>query len=229
LGTGQDSGSTSSECVKKACPMAPCYVVHTLLAAGLDPPSKKNALLLSTNTEVSIAPKLHSNKQISSNSPANGHTPTVKSLAANDTSTAPTIPSKDGSCLLRVLPARLLPNIRFLHCSDFDSLAYISRVTFAQLHTSKSTADSFYCGQFRPLSSPADSTATPPPPPQNPDPVLVRLSSSSGSEGGKVVSSKSGKLWIGTSEGLPAGHVVFFVLPEGVDEWGLVKYAASHI
>lgn len=208
--------------------MAPYYVVHTLLAASIDPPSKKDALLLSTNTEVSIAPKLHSNKQISSDSPANGHMPTVKSLAANDTSTAPTIPSKDSSCLLRVLPARLLPNIRFLHCSDFDSLAYISRVTFAQLHTSKSTLDSFYCGQFRPLSSPADSTATPSPP-QNPDPVLVHLSSSSGSGGSNVASSKSGKLWIGTSEGLPAGHIVFFVLPEGVDEWGLVKYAASHI
>lgn len=199
------------------------------MAANLEPPSKKNALLLSTNTEVSIAPKLHSNKQISSKSLANGHTSTVKSLAANDTSTELIIPSEDGSCFLRVLPVRLLPDIGFPHYSDFDSLAYISRVTFAQLNASKSTANSFYRGQFRPLASPADPTATPPPPLQTPDPVLVSLSGSNGSGGSNVGPSKSGKVWIGASEGLPAGHIVFSVLPEGVDEWGLVRYAASYI
>jgi len=199
--------------------------------AGLDPPSKKNALLLYMNTEVSIAPKLHSNKQISSpkRSLANGHTPTV------GVSTQSTIPSKEGSCIFRVLPARLLPGIRFPDYSESDSLAYLSRVTLAQLHASKNTpVDSFYCGQFRPLLSPADPTATPPhPPPRpNPDPVLARLSTSgphAGSGENNVPSSKSGKVWIGTTEGLPAGHIVFFVLPEGVDEWALVRYVASRI
>lgn len=196
------------------------------MAAGLDPPSKKNALLLSADTEVSIAPKLHSNKQISPprNSLVNSHTPMVKNLSVNDISTEPTTPSKDGSSILRVLPVRLLPDIRFPRYSDSDSLAYVSRVTFA--HVSKSSADSFYCGQFRPLASPADPTVTPPPPLQNPDPVLARSGSSGGSN---VAASRSGKVWIGTSEGLLAGHIVFLVLPEGVDEWGLVRYAASHV
>ncbi|KAF8813732.1 AAA-domain-containing protein [Phlegmacium glaucopus] len=196
-----------------------------LRVTGLDPPSKKNALLLSTNTEVSIAPKLHSNKQISSpkRSLANGHAPTV------GVSTESTIPPNDRSCIFRVLPARLLPAIRFPDYSESDSLAFVSHVTFTQLHASKFTsADSFYCGQFRPLRSPADPTAPPPPRP-NPDPMLARLASSGShaSSGGSYASSKSGKVWIGVSEGLPAGHIVFSVLPEGVDEWALVRMSLS--
>ena len=196
------------------------------MAAGLDLLSKKNALLLSADTEVSIAPKLHSNKQISASrsSLVNSHTNMVKNLFVNGVSTEPTTPSKDGSSILRVLPVRLLPDIRFPRYSNPDSLAYVSRVTFAHV-SKKSSADSFYCGQFRPLVSPADPTVTPPPL-QNPDPVLA---SSGGSGGSNVASSGSGKVWISTSEGLPAGHIVFFVLPEGVDEWGLVRYAASHV
>ena len=196
------------------------------MAAGLDLLSKKNALLLSADTEVSIAPKLHSNKQISAsrNSLVNSHTNMAKNLSVNGVSTEPTTPSKDGSSILRVLPVRLLRDIRFPRYSNSDSLAYVSRVTFA--HVSKSSADSFYCGQFRPLVSPTDPTVTPPPPLQNPDPVLA---SSGGSGGSNIASSGSGKVWIGTSEGLPAGHIVFFVLPEGVDEWGLVRCAASHV
>ena len=199
------------------------------MAAGLDPLSKKNALLLSANTEVSIAPKLHSNKQISlpKNSLVNGHTPMIKNLSVNGASTEPTTPSKDDSSVLRVLPVQLLPDIRFPCYFNSDSLAYVSRMTFA--HVSKSSADSFYCGQFRPLVSPADSTVTPPPPLQNPDPVLARLYSPGGSGGSNTASSRSEKVWIGTSEGLPAGHIVFFVLPKGVDEWGLVRYATSHV
>lgn len=198
------------------------------MPAGLDPPSKKNALLLSADTEVSIAPKLHSNKQISppKNPLVNSHTPMVKNLSVNGVSTEPTTP-KDDSCILRVLPVRLLSDIRFPSYSNSDSLAYVSRVTFA--HVSKGSADSFYCGQFRALVSPTDSTATPPPPLQNPDPVLARLCSAGGSEGRNIASSRSGKVWIGTSEGLPAGHIVFFILPKGVDEWGLVRYAASYV
>ena len=158
---------------------------------------------------------------------ANDHAPTVGSLAMKGVSTESTIPSKDASCILRVLPARLLPNIRFPHYSDSGSLAYVSPVTFAQLHASKNAeSHSFYCGQFRSLASPADPTPTLPPLP-NADPALVRLSSSGGSGGSNVASPKSGKVWIGISDGLPAGHIVFFVLPESVDEWAFVRYAVS--
>ena len=203
----------------------PWFFLHTL-PAGLDPLSKKNALLLSANTEVSIAPKLHSNKQTSpsKNSLVNNRAPMVKNLSVNGVSTEPITPSKDDSSILRVLPVRLLPDIRFPRYSNSDSLAYVSRVTFA--HVSKSSADSFYCGQFRPLVSPPDSTVTHSPPLQNSDPVPARLYSPGGSN---VASSRSGKVWIGTSKGLPAGHIVFFVLPKGVDEWGLIRYAASHV
>ena len=198
------------------------------LAAGLDPPSKKDALLLSTNTEVSIAPKLHSNRQISSprNSLADGHTPPVKSLAANGVST---IPSKD-DCILRVLPARLLPDIRFPQYSGSDLVAYVSHLTFAQLCASKSAAaHSFYCGQFRTLVPPADPTTTPPPPLPSPVPVPASLSGLGGPEGSNLASSKSGKVWIGTTESIPAGHITFIVFPERVDEWALVRYAISRI
>lgn len=213
-----------SECRNRV----PMFYLHTL-PAGLDPLSKKNALLLSADTEVSIAPKLHLNKQISPprNSLANNHTPMVKNLSVNGVSTESTTLSKDDSSILRVLPARLLPDIRFPRYSDSDSLAYVSRVTFA--HISKKSADTFYCGQFRPLVPPADSKVTPPPPPQNPNPVLARLHSPGGPGDSNIAPSRSGKVWIGTSEGLPAGHIVFFVLPKGVDEWGLVRYAASHV
>jgi peroxin-1 len=145
----------------------------------------------------------------------------------NGVSTEPTTPSKGDSSTLRVLPVRLLPDIRFPRYSDPDPLAYVSRVTFA--HIPKSSADSFYCGQFRPLVSPTDSTQTTPPPLQNPDPVAALLYSPGGSGGSNVASSRSGKVWIGTSEGLLAGHIIFSVLPKGVDEWGLVRYAASHV
>ena len=213
-----------SECRNRA----PRFYLDTS-PAGLDPLSKKNALLLSANTEVSIAPKLHSNKQIfpPRNSQVNSHTAIVKDLPVNGVSMEPTTPSKDDSSLLRVLPVRLLPDIRFPRYSDSDSLAYVSRVTFA--HIPKSSGDSFYCGQFRPLVSPADSKVMLPPPLQNSDPVPARLYSPEGSGGSNISSSRSGTVWIGTSEGLPAGHIVFFVLPRGVDEWGLVRYAALHV
>lgn len=106
-------------------------------------------------------------------------------------------------------------------------------MTFAQLHTSKSTVtDSFFSGQLSPLLSPADPSAIPVPPRPIPDPVVARLSSSgthAGSEGANVTASMGGRVWIGASEGLPAGHIVFFVLPEGIDEWALVRYVASRI
>ena len=208
-----------SECRNRV----PMFYLHTL-PAGLDPLSKKNALLLSPDTEVSIAPKLHSNKQISppKNSLANNLTPVVKNLSVNGVSTESATLSKDDSSTLRVLPARLLSDIRFPRYSDSDSLAYVSRVTFA--HISKKSADSFYCGLFKPLVPPANSKVAPPPPPQDSNPVLARLHSPGGP--GRSASSRSGKLWIGTSERLPAGHIVFFDLPKGVDEWGLVRYAA---
>ena len=150
----------------------------------------------------------------------------VKNLSVDGVSMEPATPSKDDSSVLRVLPVRLLPDIRFPRYSNSDSLAFVSRVTFA--HVLKSSADSFSCGQFRPLVSPADSTVAPPPPLQNPDPALARLYSPDSSGGSNIASSRSGKVWIGTSEGLPAGHIVFFVLPKGVDDWGLVRYATSH-
>ena len=205
----------------------PIFYLHTF-PAGLDPPSKKNALLLSANTEVSIAPKLHSNKQISPprNSLANSnHTSMAKNLSVNGVSTEPTSPSKDDSSILRVLPVRLLQDIQFPR-SDSDSIAYVSRVTFA--HIPKNSVDSFYCGQFKPLALPADSRALPPPL-QNPDPVLANVSSPRGSGGSIVASSRSEKVWISISEELPACHIVFSVLPEGVDEWGLVRYAFAHM
>ena len=151
----------------------------------------------------------------------------AENLSVNDVSTEPITPSKDDSSILRVLPVRLLSDLRFPRYSGSDSLAFVSRVTFA--HIPKDSAVVFHCGQFRPLVSPTDPTVTPPPPLPNPDPVLARPYSPGGSGGSNVAPSRSGKVWIGTSEELPAGHIVFFVLPKGVDEWGLVRYAASHV
>lgn len=33
-----------------------------------------------------------------------------------------------------------------------------------------------------------------------------------------------GELYIGTSDNIPIGHVVFIALPEGLEEWDLVRY-----
>ncbi|KAF8893894.1 P-loop containing nucleoside triphosphate hydrolase protein [Infundibulicybe gibba] len=99
-----------------------------LKVVNIDPPSKTNALLLTTNTEVSIAPKLHSNKSLPKQKQSQG--------AANE---APIISSAKAHNL-RVLPphAYIPPN---LHPNHKERIAYVSPATLARIHPSYSTSD----------------------------------------------------------------------------------------
>lgn len=192
---------------------------------SLDPPSKNNALLLTTNTEVSIAPKLRSSQQTSSK----------KSTAPTSTTTndppKPKLPSKT----LRVIPPHVLPPQTFpLPTEGYtsaDALAYVSQRTWAGLTNTPyplpQTAASdrqFYktaLAKLKPPPNPVESDAAAP----IPEPV-AKILNAGGSE--KVDEKGDGKkketsVWVGWADGVTESHVAFPVGVEGVGEWDLVR------
>lgn len=199
-----------------------------LRVTSLNPSSKGDALLLTTNTEVSIAPKLSRNKQASSKQVFNGTSATsaANSSAAGAKSESPQLPSQ----ILRVLPLRVAPPVQFPKSSGSESFAFVSPHTFSRLYPSRGDDQSlqFLKTNLKCLTRPTDPSH--PTLPSSPSPDLAtRLPNSGGSETGLNEINKAGVIndvYTGIMKQLPANHILFLNLPAGVEEWDLLRSSA---
>ncbi|KAJ7874791.1 P-loop containing nucleoside triphosphate hydrolase protein [Mycena olivaceomarginata] len=154
------------------------------------------ALLLTTNTEVSIAPKLHSQKRPQVNGTPNGAPPATATAAPNEASVPPPPVSP------QTLPL----------------LAYVSPATFSLLHPSAPIDDTMYHKTpLKRLPPPADPSALPP----SAAPPVTRVLNAAGT----AESSTSGdveEVYVRAVESVPESHVAF-ISAGGIEDWDLVR------
>jgi peroxin-1 len=177
---------------------------------------------LTTNTEVSIAPKPHTGP---------GTKPKSGSKAAGEASRQTEDPSPPKiaehsdsiSVVLRVLPHTAYGNIEFPEGGDSEILAYIACNALNSPLVNLETAERFSEALLQRLPPPMDPSSTSKGLESDPQPQSITLT------GGKVKSeeqegARSGaRVYFARREGLAANHVMFSALPEGVEEWDLVK------
>ncbi|KAJ7039144.1 P-loop containing nucleoside triphosphate hydrolase protein [Mycena alexandri] len=195
-----------------------------LRVVSIEPETKGNALLLTTNTEVSISPKLHAKKapprQV--NGLPNGVPPTTTSTSAKDASTSnPTLSPQ----ILRVLPPHLL-STPFPEHTGPEILAYVSLATFILLHphaTSLTDDAVYHKTLLKRLSPPPDPSAVPN---AAPAPVTRVLNAGNATAAEAGLSANGGgeveEVYVRAVKGVPESHVAFFA-GQGVEEWDLVR------
>ncbi|KAJ3994136.1 P-loop containing nucleoside triphosphate hydrolase protein [Lentinula boryana] len=185
-------------------------------AVSLDPQSKNNVLLLSTNTEVSISPKLHPNRR------AHAKKTTVDGGSASSENAVPKPILKQPFQILRVLPAHILPKPLISH-SGSEVMGYVSASTLVRIiPASRDMAKQRICHKasvkrLEPPVHPEISTTqaletAPEPKVLNPG------------EKNQQSEESSESIYIGEMDELINGHIVFPSLPAGVDHWDLIKF-----
>ncbi|KAF9482195.1 AAA-domain-containing protein [Pholiota conissans] len=210
-----------------------------LRVTNLDPSTKGNALLLTTNTEVSIAPKLHKNRDTTTAKPLvngmNGHASSSTKPSANGVPKPfpqPTPLPNIANEILRILPSKVVPSLtlRYPDHNGTELLAFISPRTLAKLQTtpSEQTSNWFRHANFKKLSAPNDPSSSSAPAP-TPEPTARVLNSSTREEGDSSSSATSnpGDIYLGVSEDIPYAHIVYSALPDGLVEWDLVNITCS--
>ncbi|KAF7362140.1 putative peroxisomal biogenesis AAA ATPase pex1 [Mycena venus] len=191
-----------------------------LRVVSIQPESKGNALLLTTNTEVSIAPKLHSKK--SARRPVNG-VPQAQTGASSSTATAPSDASVARPPVsphdLRVLPPHLL-GLPFPEPTGSEIVAYVSPATFSLLHFAAAPDDAVYHKTLlKRLPPPADPSA---PPPSAAPPMTRVLNAGAGADAGPTIGGDVGELYVRGVEGVPENHVALISVG-GIEDWDLVR------
>ncbi|KAG5341525.1 hypothetical protein C0989_009886 [Termitomyces sp. Mn162] len=200
-----------------------------LRVVSMDPASRGDALLLTTNTEVSIAPKLHrTDRRADTNTREEEHV-----SRDNPAATRNEVNPKHVSHTLRVLPH----GVARVTLPDYpgpEFVGYISPLTYQKLcHPTKyEGGDYIYCGKFAfkrllpPSEPPSSSTpALPPPPPPVPR-VIVPASSGKDTSLTDNVQSED-VVFVGPLSGVPDSHIVFPAAPRGVEDWDLVVLSVS--
>jgi len=197
----------------------------TFFTVSLDPQPKNNALLLSTNTEVSIAPKLHSRQQKAlskstskDNSSSSNGVPITASSSAKSKPTLNTI-----SQTLRVLPRRVL-SLQTPTYNGTEILGYVSPRTFANLFPSIEPGTTTYrkvvYRRLQPPSDPSESQSGQEP--ALPAPKVLNPGEKEKDKSEPV--SESDDVFICSTAGIVEQHIVFPNLPKDVEEWDLVRY-----
>ncbi|KAJ3776971.1 P-loop containing nucleoside triphosphate hydrolase protein [Lentinula raphanica] len=180
-------------------------------------PSKNNALLLSTDTEVSISPKLHANRG------ADVKKSTVNGEATSSDAVVPKSMPKNPSQILRVLPASLLPKSYTSH-SGPEVIGYVSASTLARMiPTTPDVAKHTICHKVSVirLEPPINPEK---PPAQTSESVPEAKVLNPGSQG-KQEEESSTSVYIDGTDELINEHIVFPSLPTGVKHWDLIKTA----
>jgi peroxin-1 len=108
-------------------------------------------------------------------------------------------------------------------------LAFLHPKTLAQLGSESSRADPtialFSQGTYNTLTPPPNPSSSSANSPPLAEPSIRVLNSATRRDAASSgVSIGPEDLFIGTSDNIPLGHVVFIALPEGLEEWDLVKY-----
>ncbi|KAG5645414.1 hypothetical protein DXG03_006238 [Asterophora parasitica] len=200
-----------------------------LRVVSLDPTSKGHALLLTTNTEVSIAPKLHR-----SDRRADTSGPKSKSATQDAPATTPERkPQKSNSQVLRVLPHRVSP-VAPLEYSGSELVAYVSPSTFKQIHvsrhpTEKAISIRCYESTYKRLSPPPDpsSSASGPSPPPAPATRIIKPGAADKEPSNDAENTSADVIFVGALHGLPEGHIVFPAVPRNVEDWDLLLVSSS--
>ncbi|KAH7876793.1 P-loop containing nucleoside triphosphate hydrolase protein [Lentinula edodes] len=187
-----------------------------LKIVSLAPQAKNDALLLSTNTEVSISPKLHANRRVHAKEPA------VNGTA--DAVVPKSIPQPFQ--ILRVLPNHVLSKPLTAY-SGSEVIGYVSSSTLAQLlPASRNVAKQHTCykvslKRLEPPINPVSTLQTPETVPEtkvlNPSEKIHNVENSDNAERSYVC---------GRVE-LIGGHIVFPSLPAGIEHWDLIKIVAD--
>ncbi|KAJ7076895.1 P-loop containing nucleoside triphosphate hydrolase protein [Mycena belliarum] len=189
-----------------------------LRVVGIEPESKGNALLLTTNTEVSIAPKPHSRRQLrSANEASNAPNGSIPPTAASKDALipAPVVSPQ----MLRVVSPHLL-GLSFPEYTGPEVLAYVSTATFSLIHPASSGEDDlYYRTLLKHLPSPTDPLA---PAAANPAPPVTRVLKAGNVDAGPLDSGGVEELYVRGIEGVPESHVSFFSV-QGIEEWDLVR------
>ncbi|RDB24902.1 Peroxisome biosynthesis protein PAS1 [Hypsizygus marmoreus] len=196
-----------------------------LRVLNVDPQSKGNALLLTTNTEVSIAPKPHSRKE-STNIPSSSKTAnTINSLPV---STKP----KHRPVVLRVLPQRIL-GTHFPSHAGPELVAYVSPSTFAELHqANKPSGDNngIAClkSTLKRLPPPIDPSSPPSTsaPESTPMTRIIKAGATDKEKESNGANSTD-HVFVGYLAGIPESHVVFPAAPREVEEWDIVLLSST--
>ncbi|KAL1696033.1 P-loop containing nucleoside triphosphate hydrolase protein [Schizophyllum commune] len=185
-----------------------------LLVGSLDVSSKTNAALLTTDTEISIAPKLHRRGA-----------PASKGRAPAEPSSSE-VPSKPQahpkSTVLRVLPSRLsAPTLEY---TGSELLGYVSKATFRKLEgSSELPAGSYRKARVKRLSPPADplgGSSTPSEP--APAPRILSAGKEAAAED-KSSEDDAETVYVGVLDGIPDRSIVLPVLTHGTEEWDMVR------
>ncbi|KAF8995495.1 P-loop containing nucleoside triphosphate hydrolase protein [Cyathus striatus] len=200
-----------------------------LRVVSISPSAKDDALLLTTNTEVSIAAKLHQRKENNTTSAskpvqAAKHTSPSHMTSA---STKPTFLTKAAS--LRVLPSRLL-SIELPDYSNSNAIAFVSPKTFKRIFPKELTLNiRCYKASIKRMPSPkspsSNTSAS-----SAPAPGLSILNTDT-SEKGKDSTEESGviSLYLGCKDGIVDNHIVFPVILDGVEEWDVVVLSSFQV
>jgi peroxin-1 len=200
--------------------------VHIYLVT-LGSQSESNVLLLTTNTEVSIAPKPHRSR-----GPTSSISSTSSSTTAQTTDTSPPKETNNGedalrqnAQILRVLPQRIL-SLPYSEYNGSELTAYVSPSTFSQLkpsHKFTKNAATIACFQtvLKRLPPPVDpslsiSASSPPP-------VTRILKPEAADKVNHGDDGASGSVFVGWADGIPENHIVFPAFPDSVEEWDLVQ------
>ncbi|THU89378.1 AAA-domain-containing protein [Dendrothele bispora CBS 962.96] len=197
-----------------------------LKVVSLDPQSKNNALLLSTNTEVSIAPKLHSRPQNTPSKSTSKDKPSSSDLQATPSAhTKPKTASNTVSQILRVLPERVLS----LPTPSYDGteiLGYVSPRTFSSLFPSiKPDTSTYHKVNYKRLEAPIDPSEPPSAQEAAPQPAPKILNAGEDKPAPPI---DDEDVFICSMQGLVDQHVVFSNLPKGVEEWDLVRFTTDY-
>lgn len=227
MGVGQDTSPSPSWCVIN-CFSRNTIIITCIGLVNLNPQSQGNVLLLTTNTEVSIAPKLHRLSRgptttARSGLAAAGNVGTSLTKEANITEDA----MQQSAQILRVLPQRIVHP-----CPEYigsELTAYVSPSTFSHLkplHKFSKDAGMVVCFQstLSRLQPPVDpslitSQSSPAPVPR----ILKPEASENFNHVDGKQDSAAGSVFVGWAEGVPDNHIVFPAFPDGVEEWDLVQ------
>ncbi|ETW75050.1 AAA family ATPase, CDC48 subfamily [Heterobasidion irregulare TC 32-1] len=198
-----------------------------LRVVSLDPSDSK-ALILTTNTEVSIAPKTRRPRLTPVRKATSSSAPPVEIVPPSNSTPSGASKSRTVGLQLRVLPSSLV-SVSISQSSELQTIACVSSQTLSALRFEGrlNTDIQVFQGDVQRLLPPPDPSEGP----SNADSSAVAPSAQvlhpGAAEAAKNSSQKEKKdqseVLVCGNESVPQGHVVFVGGTDGVAEWGLVR------
>ena len=193
---------------------------HKRASAHVDPESLGNALLLTTNTEVSIAPKPHLAQQTTNGVPDERAISKFTRTMGSDK----TVRFTSEAQVLRVLPIRFA-RIPLPEYQGLELVAYVSPITFSELHPSSKGKSTVYLQttikRLVPPQEPSRQSSS-----LSPGRATAPISPASkpGAHDQKLEheNSEKSQIFVAPLANLPQGHILFPAAPYEIEDWDIV-------